>query len=231
MIMGDKKNLLSVIIPVFNGQKYLTAALASVQRQTLPPDEIIIVDDGSTDNSWKLMESLADDKIIIRHQEQAGAASARNCGIETARGELIAFLDCDDLWEPQKLELQVNFLQKKPEVGVVSTRFREFFSPDISAPVKDKTQYKDGILSGLTNSNILVQREVFNRIGLYNPDWRTGELMDWWSRAQESGIVKAEINQIMVSRRIHDNNLGRHAARERSDYFGIIKAALDRRRK
>ena len=225
-----RKCLISVIIPVYNGQKYLVDALVGVQRQTLPPDEIIMVDDGSTDDSWNLMKSLADDKLKVLRQTHAGAAASRNLGIENSRGELIAFLDCDDLWEPEKLELQFNFLQQNPEVEVVSTQFREFYSSDISAAVKAQTKYKPGVLSGLSNSNIMVKRDVFIRIGLYDPRWQTGELMDWWSRAREGGILKAEIDRVLVSRRLHDNNLGRHAARNRKDYLGILKASIDRRR-
>lgn len=229
--MGNCRCRISVIIPVFNGRNHLSEALTGVQRQTLFPDEIILVDDGSTDDSWEFMCSLVGENIQVLRQVHAGAAAARNLGIETSHGELIAFLDCDDLWAPKKLEHQVNFLNLNSEVGVVYTWFREFFSPDISAEVKAQTRLKPGVLSGLSGSNILVRREVFERVGFFNPRWQTGELMDWWSRAQDHGIVKGEINRVLVRRRLHDYNLSRYAVRERKDYLGIIKASLDRRRK
>jgi len=226
-----KRCRLSVIIPVFNGRNFLVDALAGVQQQTLLPDEIIVIDDGSTDDSWALMESLVDDRIKILRQVHTGAAAARNLGIENSCGELLAFMDCDDLWEPEKLKLQVNLLQQKPEVGIVSTWFREFFCSNISNRVKSRTQLKPGILKGLINSNIMVRRRVFNRVGLYNSRWQTGELMDWWLRAQERGIIKEEVKQVLVTRRLHDNNLSRQVARDGRDYLVILKSSIERRRK
>ena len=221
----------SVIIPVFNGLNFLGEALASVRRQTLPPDEIILVDDGSTDGSWALLRSLAGGNIHIAQQTNAGAASARNLGIKKSSGGLVAFLDCDDLWEPEKLELQVDLLNHNPGVEVVSTQFVEFFSSDISPLVKTRTQLKPGVLSGLINSTILIRREVFEKVGVFNPQWRTGELIDWWSRAQEQGIEKEEISRVLVRRRVHDHNLSRRVAQDSKDYLRILKASLDRRRK
>ena len=220
----------SVIVPVFNGRRYLEEALASVQRQTLSPDEIILVDDGSTDGSWELMCSLSGGKIHVAQQVNSGPAAARNLGFEKSTGNLIAFLDCDDLWEPEKLELQVDLSRSHPSAGVFYTAFSEFFSPDISPLVKQQTRLKSGLLSGLVGSTIMVRREVFEKVGVFDSQWRTGELIDWWSRAREKNIEKKEIDRVLVWRRIHDNNLGRSAARDRRDYLGIIKASLDRRK-
>ena len=226
----NKASRLSVIIPVFNGCCYLEEALASVQRQTLSPDEIILVDDGSTDGSWELMCSLSGGNIHVAQQVNSGPAAARNLGLEKSTGELIAFLDCDDLWEPEKLELQVDLSYSHPSAGVFYTGFSEFFSPDISPLVKRQTRLKSGVLSGLVNSTILIRREVFEKVGVFDSRWRTGELIDWWSRAREKNIEKKGIDRVLAWRRIHDSNLGRKAARDRKDYLGIIKASLDRRK-
>ncbi len=226
----SKTSRLSVIIPVFNGCCYLEEALASVQRQTLSPDEIILVDDGSTDDSWELMRSLSGGKIHVAQQANSGPAAARNLGLEKSTGELIAFLDCDDFWELEKLELQVDLSYSHPSAGVFYTGFSEFFSPDISPLVKRQTRLKSGVLSGLVNSTILIRRDVFEKVGVFDSRWRTGELIDWWSRAREKNIEKKGIDRVLAWRRVHDSNLGRKAARDRKDYLGIIKASLDRRK-
>ena len=141
------------------------------------------------------------------------------------------YKDLVKFFQPSMKLLQPSYHKKAGHPLIFSTQFKEFYSPDISTEVKARTRMKPGILSGLSNSNIMVRREVFAKIGVYNPLWQTGELMEWWSRAQEHDIVREEINQVLAWRRLHDNNLSRNAAQEHKDYLGIIKASLDRRRK
>src|SRR3954451_23570366 len=104
--------LVSVIIPVHNGAKYLRAALESVFAQTYSPFEVIVVDDGSVDESGVIAQSFNDVRYI--HQANQGVAAARNNGIGAARGEFLAFLDQDDLWTTEKLKLQMGYLMKDP---------------------------------------------------------------------------------------------------------------------
>src|SRR5213078_156464 len=113
--MTDEQPLVSVIIPVYNGARYLRAALESVFAQTYRPIEVIVVDDGSGDDSGVIAQSFPDVHFI--HQENQGVAAARNHGFDAARGEFIAFLDQDDLWTPEKLKVQVNYLLNHPDVG------------------------------------------------------------------------------------------------------------------
>ena len=106
---------ISVVIPVFNGERFLAEAIESVAAQTLPPEEIIIVDDGSTDASPAIAGSFS--KVRLIRQPNTGGAAARNAGIGAARSDLVAFLDQDDLWAPRKLELQAAHVTASPELG------------------------------------------------------------------------------------------------------------------
>ncbi len=221
----------SVIIPVYNGIRYLPETLASVRRQTRPVDEIILVDDGSTDNTGVWIDSLNDEKIVACHQKNSGQAAARNLGIEKSRGDLVALLDSDDLWEPEKIELQIARFNENPALGIVTSRFVEFYSPDIAAATRASTRLKEGILSGPNCSNLLVRKEVFTKVARFDSAWRTGELLEWWSRVAEAGVVADEVAKVLVRRRVHDSNLGRRAARDRGDYFAIIRKQLQRRRR
>src|SRR5262245_58814803 len=108
----------SVIIPNYNYGRFLREALDSALNQTLPPLEVIVVDDGSTDESPEILESYGDRIRVIRQKNQ-GVGIARNTGAEAARGELLAFLDADDYWFPQKLEKQVEKINSDPELGMV----------------------------------------------------------------------------------------------------------------
>src|ERR1044072_1619841 len=117
-------SLVSVIIPVYNGGRYLRAALESVFAQTYRPIEVIVVDDGSADDSGLIAQSFPE----VRHmrQQNQGVAAARNNAIAASRGEFLAFLDQDDLWTPEKLRLQIGYLLTHPELGYTLTQ-QKFF--------------------------------------------------------------------------------------------------------
>lgn len=117
--------MVSVIIPAFNCAEFITETLESVYQQTYTNREIVLIDDGSTDNTRSVLEPHMD-RIRYFYQENRGTAAARNAGIQRSRGELIAFLDHDDLWLPEKLELQVKAMQTYPECGLVFTDGKYF---------------------------------------------------------------------------------------------------------
>jgi glycosyltransferase involved in cell wall biosynthesis len=113
---------ISVVIPTYNSAAYLPAAIDSAFNQTLPPFEIVVIDDGSIDNTVEVLKPY---EVRIRYifQENKGPAAARNRGIAEANGDLIAFLDSDDVWLPEKLELQVPVLTENPKIGLVHSDF------------------------------------------------------------------------------------------------------------
>ena len=112
--------LVSVVIPSFNYARFLVDCVDSALAQTYPHREIIVVDDGSTDNTRQVLEHYGD-KIVYIHQSNQGLSQARNTGIHAAKGEFIALLDSDDLWHPRKLELQIRCMKDHPEIGLLAT--------------------------------------------------------------------------------------------------------------
>jgi len=113
---------ISVVIPVFNGERFIEASLRSALEQTHPPLEVLVVDDGSTDRTRAICEAVGGSRVRLIRQDNRGVARARNAGIELARGDFIAFLDADDEWHPTKLERHLEHLQEAPRVGVSFTR-------------------------------------------------------------------------------------------------------------
>lgn len=217
----------SVIIPVYNGESFLAEALQSVLNQTLSPDEIIVVDDGSTDQSAQVVASLAASVALpIRylHQENKGPAAARNRGIEQAHGDVIAFLDADDLWDRHKLEIQLPRLKSNPECEVVWGRLQVFTKNKESAMVKSETQQMPNV------GCVLFRRSAFGRVGLFNETMRWSEDMDWFVRARECGLPIATHPDVVLWYRYHANNswLGRPDSHLAT--LSAVKKRLERRR-
>src|SRR5579859_5180997 len=160
--------LVSVIIPVYNGQQYLAAALDSVVKQDYSPLEIIVVDDGSTDESARVAQAYPEVRYL--YQPNQGAAAARNAGIAAAEGALIAFLDHDDLWMPNKLRLHANYLLDNPQVRFTISTQLIYLEEGVERPdwlrVED-IEYPQPLLSAL-----VVRKETFFEIGVFDTSFK-----------------------------------------------------------
>ncbi|MFZ9011987.1 MAG: glycosyltransferase family 2 protein, partial [Anaerohalosphaeraceae bacterium] len=172
---------ISVVIPAYNAEKHIGRAIDSVLAQTRPADEVIVIDDGSSDATAEVVRSYGD-KIMFIHQENAGASVARNTGIKAATSDWIAFLDADDEWLPNKLQLQVSQLKRNPDLAwAMSNYLTCFCDPEHSKTAFDKGRseillagrdyyddYFDAYRSGACgNTNtMLIQKEVLLEAGL-----------------------------------------------------------------
>ena len=223
------KTEISVIIPVFNGEAYLEEAIESVLSQTFKPAEILVMDDGSTDRS---RDSVIRFTPAVRYiwQENRGTAVARNSAVELACGNFLAFLDQDDLWEPMKLELQIDAFEKKKDMDIVFGQVQQFFSPDLDEMVKSRHYCPLDPVPGYLPSAMLIKRDAFFRVGLFESRWQIGEWTNWFVRAIEADLNIEVLQQVLVKRRIHSGNKGILQRNNRTEYARILKASLDRRR-
>lgn len=223
----SKSASVSVVIPVYNGKKYLGEALESVFSQTMPPTQIIVVDDGSIDGTQKVAQCFP--KVEYIFQENSGAATARNKGVQQARGEYLSFLDADDLWTPRKLEMQLEALQD-PCIHMVFGHAEQFLSPEIardgSSGIKNSLQHLPAVVTG----GMLIRRADFLRVGLLDTSRKIGDFIDWYLKAMEAGLQAKILSEVVLQRRIHTANDGIVNQHARSDYVHILKASLDRRR-
>jgi glycosyltransferase involved in cell wall biosynthesis len=220
----------SVIVPAYNGVEYLSDAVESVLAQSYRSFEIVIVDDGSTDASPHLIESFGSAVRSFR-QENGGTGRARNRGVEAARGELLAFLDQDDVWDHAKLDLQVAALDADPQLEAVFGMVRQFHSPELGDDFKSRVRCAEQPLAGYLPSAMLVRREAFERIGPFGEDWQLVEWTDWFVRAVERAMSMRLLPQIVAKRRLHQGNKGLALRSFQNEYPRILKALLDRRRK
>ena len=227
--MSSDHRTITVIIPVHNGERYLAEAIHSVLAQALPPDEIIVVDDGSTDASAAIAQSFGP-PVRVLTQANLGPAAARNLGVQHATGELLAFLDADDLWLPDKLAHQVHFLLDNPVCQAVFGRMENFITPELDerqAVLLAKSAGQGGeILVG----TLLIRRAAFLRVGYFDTRRRHGEFIDWWGRAQQLGLPHAVLPELVMRRRVHASNMTRQEPDGRREYLSLLREQLARQR-
>jgi len=220
----------SVIIPVFNGEKYIREAIRSVFNQTYRNYEIIVVDDGSTDSTRKVINGLKNDSIRYYYQERRGAGSARNTGVMKSKGEFLAFLDADDLWLESKLFSQTKSLRKDATIDMVFTLLEQFVSSDLDENCHKKYL---GLLKnqvGVLPSTVLIKKASFYKVGLFESTWNVGEFVDWYARAMNMGLKSHVIDDVLARRRIHGNNISLLTEASKRDYIRILQRKIIRQR-
>jgi glycosyltransferase involved in cell wall biosynthesis len=219
----------SVIIPVYNGERYIGAALESVLAQTSRPGEILVIDDGSSDGTAAVLEAYRP-HVRYHYQPNAGLSVARNCGVRLATRDFLAFLDADDLWTAEKLDLQMRALTRDDELEAVFGHMRQFYSPDVSDGARAVVRYSREVVAGYHADTLLIRRRAFQRIGFFATDLRAG-FLNWFARAREQGLRSRVLPEVVALRRVHDANMGvRERSLVRAEYVRILKSALDRRR-
>jgi glycosyltransferase involved in cell wall biosynthesis len=190
--MAEAARILSVVILTYRCAQYLPEAIESVLAQTYRDFEIIVVDDGSTDNTQEVLARYGDQIRVIRQSNQ-GSAAARNAGILTARGEYIAFLDADDVWLPKKLEKQVSLIEERPEVGWVYSDHRQFDESGLRAssffeqnglrPPPEGWILRKLVWDCITSTiTVLARASCFREVGLFHTSLPRGQDYDMWLR-------------------------------------------------
>jgi glycosyltransferase involved in cell wall biosynthesis len=220
--------LISVIIPVYNGEKYLAEAIESVLSQTDFRLDVIVVDDGSTDNTARVAESFG--SVRYHYQMNAGVGAARNKGIVMAYGDYFAFLDADDLWMTDKIKRQLIAFEADSELDMAFGHTQQFYSPELTPPEKDRLRIPAETLPAYNADTMLIKKKSFQSVGLFKNELRIGEFIDWYARATELNLKSIMLPDVLVKRRIHITNLGISRRDQRSGYVHALKAALDRRR-
>jgi glycosyltransferase involved in cell wall biosynthesis len=228
------KPLISCIVPVYNGERYVAAALDSILAQTYRPLEILVVDDGSTDGTREMIASYGE-RVRYFQQRHAGPGSARNLGVSQARGEFVAFLDADDLWHPEKLARQMARFEARPELDLCVTGGRNFWIPEVIETDERSRdpQHTEPWPGYVSSPTLLARRKAFERVGPFDTGLEQGEDRDWFIRAAELGLVKELLPEVLLHRRLHDANISNQltAAEAGQGNMRLVKALIDRRRR
>jgi glycosyltransferase involved in cell wall biosynthesis len=220
----------SVVVPVFNGARFLPEAVACIRAQTLKPSEVIVVDDGSSDATPEVARTLGPGIIYLR-QENLGCAAARNRGLGEARSDAVAILDVDDLWPADNLEILARCIGSDADLAIGYTRlvtlsgaqptgFR--FGPDASP---------DRFFALLTGA-ALFRRTAFEKVGRFNESVTYVDDLDWFLRARESSVVRMAVSEhVSLVKREHDANMTRHKSVASMGLASALRESLERRRR
>ncbi len=218
----------SVIIPVYNCEKYLQYAIDSVLNQTKIPTEIIVIDDGSTDQTKKIIDSYKG-QIKSIFKEHSGLSDTLNVGIKHAKGKYLAFLDADDLWIEEKLEIQFEAISEN-NVDMVFGYIEQFISPELNDQEKKKVLINKKILPGYSRDTLFIKKDAFFKVGFFSSNYQLGEFIEWYSRAKDLDLSSIMLPNILAKRRIHLKNMTRKTLTDRNYYAKMIKSILERRR-
>ena len=208
---------------------FFREALDSVLAQTFGGWELLLVNDGSGEESGRIADEYAAREPRIRlleheNRENRGMGASRNLAFRHARGEYVAFLDADDVWLPAKLGRQIEVLAARPELGIVTTRIRDFRIPELAhlEPADDRPR------DGLVTQTGLARREVFDRVGLLEEDLTHYDGQAWELQARRMGVEIERLDEVLVLRRLHFHNLSRRRGPESPE--GLLRI-LERVRK
>jgi glycosyltransferase involved in cell wall biosynthesis len=224
--------LVSCIVPCFNGDRYLDEALQSIFAQTHRPLEVIVVDDGSTDGSARIVARYGD---AVRHhwQVNGGPAAACNAGLELANGEYVAWLEQDDQWVPEKTRRQLAAIAADPAIDYAVGHVQNFWAPELAdeaARHRDRPVMQP--VPGYVVQTLLARRRVFDRVGRFDERLRFACATDWFVRAREAGAVGVLVPEVVTHRRLHEHNFSRrNRAASHDQFLDVVKSMLDRRRR
>jgi glycosyltransferase involved in cell wall biosynthesis len=218
----------TAIIPVYNGEAFLADAISSILRQHHEPLEVIVVDDGSTDNSAAIAKSFP--SVSYVYQANRGAPSARNQGLKMAQGDMIGFLDADDLWSDDKVKLQLSCFRRKPSAEIVVGYTQRMQKINLAEGRHEFRNFSDPVL-GMDFVASLIRKSVFNKVGPIDETFRQCDDWDWFMRAKELGVNMLVHKEVSRFYRRHDGNITNQTEKANHYQMMMLKRSLDRRRR
>jgi glycosyltransferase involved in cell wall biosynthesis len=218
----------SVLVAFHNRAEYLEESVRSVFADTSAALEVVLIDDGSTDGAEVIAASFADRAVVVR-QEHRGCPAAWNLGLDRARGDLIAFCDSDDIWTADRTSVLVDALGADPTLDAVFGLVTEFVSPEL-APDQVVTRAPHDVSRGPVSGAMLARRTVFDRVGRFDESLRHGFWFDWYARLVDAGVRTADVDAVVLRRRLHTQNMSIVQSDLLSEYARALHGALVRRR-
>ncbi len=213
-------------MPVKNGSNYLLEALAAIKIQNMDV-EIIVVDDASSDDTQEIAANLG--CIILKHETSKGPVVAKNSALKVARGKYVMFHDHDDILTPDALSKMLQAFCENDQCAAVMAQLKDFISPELSQQDANKIIVRTEPYFGLFSAAILMKKEVFDVIGLFDESTQAGDIIEWSDKMQKHDLVIKRLDFVSSQRRIHNSNYGRiNKGNEFKDYATLLRAKLKR---
>lgn len=234
--ISSQHTLVSVIIPAYNAAAFLAETIESVLAQTYTEFELIIVNDGSTDNTQRIAESyLNDARVCCLHIKNAGVSAARNAGFAQSKGSLVAFLDADDVWLPDNLLCKVKLLKQHPDAVLAHAPVEHIEANSLRTGVvnagkggqvlHELLSWKQTVVPG--PSSILVRRTAIERVNGFDETLSTAADQDIFFRLAETGEF-VMCSDVLSRYRLHPHNMHRNIARMERDHLQVYRKAAQR---
>ena len=220
-------SLVSVIIVVRNGERFLAQAIESVLNSNYRPIEILVIDGQSEDKTAEIAQSYS----LVRYVQQpsSGISEAYNLGIQKAKGEFVAFNSHDDVWTNDKLEVQVDYLTRHPDIQYVTAKAKFFIQRGCAIPSGFRQELLQGEHVCHTMETLMARKSLFDIVGAFNPQLSTAEDVDWFSRARDKEIPTYTIQKVLLYKRVHDENLSLHHKRNNQNLLQVVRKSLRRK--
>lgn len=220
--------LVSVVVSVYNGEKFLRPALESLFAQDYSPFEVIFIDDGSQDGSGEVARQFP--KLQYVYQENQGLAAARNAGLNLARGEYLAYLDADDTIPTHKLSRQVSYLEEHPEVGCVLGRQEIILEAGFEPPDWLTRDSIYGDLDGIPFVSSMIRTAALRKVGGFDTTYRFAEDRDLFVRLREHSVRIDVIPEVLLYRRFHGENMNFRMRPQKHPLLRSLRAKIERER-
>ena len=228
--MSSPEPLVSAVIPAHDCERYVGEAIESVLAQTYPHIELVVVDNGSGDGTAKVIRGFGDRARLI-FEGRRGIGPARNAGVRSSRGEYVAFLDCDDLWEPRKTEIQLAAFADDPRPDVVMGHVKQFASPDLDPAVAEEFRIPEDPQPGMFPGAVLVRRDVLDRVGPWREEVVVSDGLEWFLAVRRLGLREVMLPEVVTLRRVHGRNTSIVRRDRRREWASVLKRDLDQRRR
>lgn len=213
-------------MPVRNGSNYLKQALSAIKMQNVDM-EIILVDDASDDNTHEIAESFG--CVILKHQTCKGLVFSKNTALKVAKGKFIMFHDHDDVMTQGALLHMLKEFEEDSEISIVMAQLQDFLSPELSEEEGRKVVIRSEPYFGLFSGAILMKKEVFDEIGLFDETIQAGDIIEWKGKIDKHNLLTKRLAFISSNRRIHNSNFGRtNKEKEFKDYAAILRSKIKR---
>lgn len=218
----------SAIVIAKNAERHIGEALESIFLSTRRPDEVIVIDGASTDNTRDIALSFSD--VRVESQHGTGIAAAYNQGISSTSGELVAFLSADDRWFAEKIARQVAVFELNPLAEIVLCHVEHALESGCQPPPGFRASLLDAPVPGFIMECLMTRRAVFDKVGRFNSAFAVSEDTDWFARARDSNVATIVLPETLVWKRVHDRNSSLNEPQINGLLLRALRASLERKR-